>query len=55
VEHEFSSERLVFMCSTWNNGREIAPSWRVQTEKSQLSAFKRGGVPVFNLPISRPS
>ena len=43
------------LCSTWNKGRGCSPSWRIHFEKSQLEAFRRGGVPVFRRMSSKPS
>ena len=34
-------------CSTWNKGRGLSPGWRMQAEKSQEEALRRGGVPVL--------
>ncbi|OQB76730.1 MAG: hypothetical protein BWX88_05332 [Planctomycetes bacterium ADurb.Bin126] len=35
----------------WGSG---SLSWRTRREKSMVAALRRGGVPVFILPISKP-
>ena len=41
-------------CSTWNKGRGWSPGWRMQAEKSQEEALRRGGVPVLRRKRQNP-